>query len=194
MRLADVDPRAVAAAAVRTVLDHLHRQAMRLDPTWILAVPEHAGALGLRPTVEALALYAQRGLPVWDWTDHGMAADGLLDVVAALYATAADDLRGVETPLDVADDLDPGDDALALVVVAAGARVRLDRHEPLSARELAVLGGITAHGVRDLMRRGELPATAERPARVHPMDARRWLAARGVPGIAEQRHPPGRGR
>lgn len=181
MKLADIDPQAVANTIVRTVVEHLFSTAMRLDPTLILPIRDDAGVFGLRSTAHALALYAQRGIPVWDWTDHGMAADGLLEVVAALYSRAADgDLE--RTAIDVIDDVDP-DDAVGLVLVAAAARVRLDREEGLTARELGALSGMTAFGVRHLTRSGELPTDGERPARVPAEAARRWLASRGVPGI-----------
>lgn len=182
MKLTEIEPATVAADVVRTVLGHLHSQAMRLDPTLDLGhLGPDVGALGLRATAEALAHYAQRGLPVWDWTDHGMAADGLLDVIAALYSRAADgDLD--RTAIDVLDDVDP-DDAIGLVLVAAAARVQLDREVGLTARELAALSGLTAFGVRHLTRSGELPTDSGRPARVAAEDAQRWLASRGVPGV-----------
>lgn len=180
--LADVDPEEVSAAAVQAVVDHLHQTAMRLDPSLVMSIPEGTGGLGLRPTARALALYAQRGLPVWDWTDSGMAADGLLEVLAALYSRAAGDGLDV-TAIDVVDDVDPSD-ALGLVLVGAAARIRLDQGAPVTARELGVLAGLGAAGVRVYMRSGELPTTDERPARVPAEAATRWLAARGVPGKA----------
>lgn len=201
MRLADINPPTVAASVVRTVLEHLHTTVMRLDHTIQIGsvLGPDVGALGLRATTEALAHYAQRGLPVWDWTHHGHAADALLDVIAALYSRAADgDLD--RTAIDVLDDVDP-DDAIGLVLVAAAARVKLDRENALSARELAALAGLSASQVRHLIRTGELvPEGGPRegrgrgPAggqRVPAEEARRWLRARGVPGI-EERRPPGR--
>src|SRR5690606_35097663 len=177
MTLADLDPDAVAQDAERRVVDHLHRLALDVG------AEVHAEAtLGtLRAEARALTLYAQRGLPVWDWTDSGMASAGLLSVLAALYSRAADaDLD--RTAIDVVDDLDPSDD-LGLVLVAAAARIRLDQDVPVTARELGALVGLTAVRVRQLVAAGELRATNEKPQRVPAEDARRWLASRGVPGF-----------
>lgn len=180
MKLSEVEPVSFSDEVLRLVVDHLHSAAMRLDPTLTLPIPEHAGGMGLRPTAHALAAYARDGLPVWDWEDHGMAAQGLLDVLGALYGSALGDLS--HTAIDVVDDVDPGD-AVGLVLVAAAARVRLSQGSPVTARELAALTGMTARRVRQLMAAGELAATDERPARVDADDASRWLAARGVPGF-----------
>lgn len=190
LTLADVDPEEVAAEVVRLVVDHLHQSAMRLDPTIVLPIPaqlDEVGGLGLRATARALAVYAQRGLPVWDWTDHGMAADGLLDVLATLYSRPADgDLS--HTAIDVVDEVDP-DDAVSLVLVAAAARIRIDRGEAVAARELGALAGLGAAGVRYHVREGELVASGSGrrgdPLRVEAVDAARWLAARGVAGFRE---------
>jgi len=187
VRLANIDPAEVAEEVVRLVADHLASTAIRLDPT--LSMPalhgEGLGGMGLRATVRALATYAQRGLPVWDWTDHGMAADGLLDVIAALYSRPAD--GGLSrTAIDVLDDVDPVD-AIGLVLVAAAARVQLDRKHALSARELGALAGIGSAAIRKLTRAGELPAEGAgvrgEPLRVPADAAVRWLAARGVSGF-----------
>lgn len=177
MKLLALSSDDIAAEVERRVVDHLHRLALDAG------AEVHAEAtLGtLRAEARALTLYAQRGLPVWDWTDSGMAADGLLSVLSALYSRAADaDIE--HTAIDVVDDLDPSDE-IALVLVAAAARIRIDRGEPVTARELGALAGIGAYAVRHHLRSGELRATDERPARVPAEDARRWLAARGVPGF-----------
>lgn len=176
-RLLAIHPDDIAAEVERRVVDHLHRLALDVG-----AEVRAEATLGtLRAEARALTVYAQRGLPVWDWTDSGMASAGLLSVLAALYSRAAD--GGIEhTAIDVVDDLDPSDD-VGLVLVAAAARIRLDRDVPVTARELGALVGLTAVRVRQLIAAGELRATDERPARVKARDARRWLAARGVPGF-----------
>ena len=196
MKLADLDPDAVAAAAVRAAIDHLHRVALGLEPAVELrlvagdgstTVPDDevlARGTDLGLTTRALTVYAQRGLPVWDWTHSGMAADGLLSVLSALYGRAADpDLS--HTAIDVVDDVDPSDE-VGLVLVAAAARIRIGQSAPVTARELGALAGMGAAGVRVYTRSGELPTTNERPARVPADDAARWLAARGIEGLGRE--------
>lgn len=142
------------------------------------ALPEDdvATTSTLGAEVQALVTYAQRGLPVWDWTDHGCAADACLSVMAALYSSAGGD--------DIGGDLDEADveprDAMGVVLVAARARIRLAQRTPLDARELAALSGLTAQAARHLMRAGELPAVERTVA---AKDARRWLSGRGVIGV-----------
>jgi len=172
-----LSPDDIAAEVERRVVDHLHRLALDVGAE----VCAEATLGTLRAEARALTVYAQRGLPVWDWTDSGMASAGLLSVLAALYSRAADtDLD--RTAIDVVDDLDPSDD-LGLVLVAAAARIRLDQGAAVTARELAALTGLSAARVRQLISSGELRATNEKPQRVPAEDARRWLASRGVPGF-----------
>lgn len=181
-RLVDLDPAEVSVEVVRRVEEHIHRIGFGLMPGRTVRI-DGDGPMDIAETARALTYYAQRGLPVWDWTDSGMAMDGLLSILSALYSRAADaDLP--ETAVDVVDDVDP-DDAIGLVLVAAAARIRLDQRVGLTPRELGALAGIGAAGVRRYVRGGELPAEG-RPARVPPEDAARWLAARGVPGIGAE--------
>jgi len=177
MQLTDLDPESVAREGVERIVEHFYAIASRLDPTLVLALPTDVGAAGLRPTLHALTAYAQRGLPVWDWTDSGMAADGLLDALAALYGSPCGGLEA--TAIDVVDDVDP-EDAIGLVLVGAAARIRLDQGRSVTARELAVLAGVAATYVRRLARKGELMTTDERPARIAAEDAMRWLNSRSI--------------
>lgn len=144
------------------------------------ALPDDAGDLATLSTLgaeaQALVVYAQRGLPVWDWTDHGCAADACLSVMAALCSSAGgDDIGG-----DLDDETIEPSDAIGVVLVAARARIRIDQRTPLDARELAALSGLTAQAVRHLMRAGEIPSTERTVAAKH---ARRWLSARGIAGL-----------
>lgn len=144
------------------------------------ALPDDADDLATLSTlgaeVQALVVYAQRGLPVWDWTDHGCASDACLSVMAALYGSAGGD--------DAASDLDDAAreprDAIGVVLIAARARIRLDQGTPLDSRDLATLASLAPAQVRHLMRAGEIPH-AERL--VAPDDAARWLSGRGVLGV-----------
>jgi len=170
--LARVDPDTAVRAGAPTAV-----ALKAVDDAKALADDDDLATLStLGAEVQALVTYAQRGLPVWDWTDHGCAADACLSVMAALYSSAGGD--------DIGGDLDEADveprDAIGVVLVAARARIRLAQRTPLDARELAALSGLTAQAVRHLMRAGELPAVERTVA---AKDARRWLSGRGVIGV-----------
>ncbi len=182
MKLADLDPSIVGRDAVRALVDHLHRVSFVLAPgiTLRLDGDVDGGSSDLNATMSTLTNYAQCGLPVWDWTDHGMASDGPLSAISALYGSALGGLHA--TAIDVVDEVDPSD-SIGLVLVAAAARIRLSQGVGLTVRELGALAGIGAAGVRYYVSTGELAVTKGRPARVEPADARRWLEARGVTGL-----------
>lgn len=181
MALTDIDPDTVAKEAIDSLIEHLHRQAFQLAPGLTLRLDGDPGCTDLGATVRALAHYAKSGLPVWDWTESGMASDGLLSVLAALYSRAADHSLD-HTAIDVVDDVDP-ETALGLVCVAAAARIRLDQRAAVTARELAALSGLSARRVRQLLDSGELEGDDGRPARIKAKAAVRWLTARDVPGF-----------
>src|SRR5690606_62756 len=111
----------------------------------------------LRYAAEMLVHYAQGGIPAvqkagGDWRHHGNAGDAFVEVCHALYSCAAGEQVD---PLAVADDADPADE-LGLVIIAAGARVRLDQGGALAPRELGALAGLTAERVRQLIQAGEI--------------------------------------
>lgn len=186
VRLPDVRPDEVADEIVGLVVDHLGSAVLRLDPTVVLQIPEDAGALGLRATARALAAYAQRGLPCWDWQDHGDAADALLEVVTALYGHAdARWERGLGGILDVLDDVEP-DRPLDVVLLAALARISIDRRHGVAQSALAALAGVSPRTIRHDLAEGRL-YPEEDGRRGSPVDwrsAERWLRERGVPGYA----------
>ncbi len=177
-RIEDIDPVAVADAAIDAAASHLARLAFALAPAATVSLPaDRKRHARLHHTMRALATYAQGGLPACGWTDHGMAADGLLEALGALYGSPC---GGRTAPaIDEVDDIAPEDD-IGLVLVAAAARVRLSRRQPLAARELAEIAGLGPAMIRHIIREGELRSTGGRPARIPAKDARRWLASRGV--------------
>jgi len=190
-RLADMDPESLARDVVRRALDHVQSIVTRIDPTWSarivtvmggdgeMPVGPDAHGLGIYATVVRLAHYARTGA-LGDWQDDACAQDAVLDVMSLLYSEAGSgEIRGGE--YDAADH-DP-ETPIGLVIVAAMARMRLaDRHTAgVSARELGALAGITATQVRHLSRAGEI---ALEDGVVPRREARRFLAARGVPGFA----------
>lgn len=184
-KLAQLDPLAVAREVCEAVVGHLGRLAFSLSPAWdcppLPAAERLAEASDLGLTVQALVQYAQRGLPVWDWPDHGCASDACLPVLSALYSQAgAPDLGG--GALDD-EELDLDSD-VGLVLVAARARIRLDQRGELTPRDLEALSGLSRRSVQRLCDAGEIAATRERGDYTVPADeARRWLSSRRVPGL-----------
>jgi len=169
LRLKDIDPTAFGAEVERLATDHVASLLMQLsvDATW--SIPEHGRLLAREAAM--LAMYAQQGL-VGDWTHHGNAADALVSVCAALYTRAVSPEVG--GPDDV--DVDPTDE-IGIVILAAQARIRIDRKQPVPVRELACLAGIDPDHVRLLGRKGEIAVV---DGAVAAKVARRWLGARGV--------------
>ena len=95
-------------------------------------------------TLAALARYA-RG-EVRD-PDHD-APSALVDLRLALLLPAVD--------VPFGDGTDPSH-PLELLVVAIGARIALDRRQPITVRQLAVLAGVSATYVYRLVQQGDLP-------------------------------------
>jgi hypothetical protein len=183
IRLAALTPDAVAAEVDDRILRYLGRLAIPLSPGIALHV-RHVGQSDLALTAGALVTYAQRGLPVWDWSSHGEAEDACQSLVSGLYGCPAHPgVEGGVGPLDEALDGADLDGALDLVLVAAWARVTLAKDGALTARQLGALAGLEHRHVRELSRAGELPLTGTRPATCPAEDARRWLGARGVVGL-----------
>jgi hypothetical protein len=134
--------------------------------------------LGL--TVADLVRYAQTG-DTADWGGPEGAHDATLVVCGALFVTPAGDDTASELWRD-ADARTP----IGLVVVAAMARATLDGSPPvghvdgLAVPECAALASVSYRLVADLCARGEIAIEG----RVIPLaEARRWLRARGVPGV-----------
>src|ERR1043166_4081095 len=144
-RLADLVPREVAAQVTGLVAEHVARLLFHLDPTAHFADPGPGSSLGF--SAQLLCEWAQTGTNGEGWTP-GMAMDGIQAVCEALYSQAGypgtfgtGDLRVAEI-----DPETPG----GLMIAAAYARFRVVEGEPLSAAELAVLGGMSSRQVRVL--------------------------------------------
>lgn len=188
--LIEIDPTDVARDVVTRIVDHLGRQSFQLAPFRpelfrIPPVDDLLGASDIALTTRAVVLYAQRGCPVWDWTDSGMALDGLTSLLVALYACPGRPEFGGGI-LDDAPDLEPEDD-LSTVLLAAMGRIRIDQGADVPAREVGALSGVRLRRVQQLAQAGELEATSTRPMMLNPATADRWLGARGVPGFGGRR-------
>jgi hypothetical protein len=176
-RLQSLDGAALGRAASEAALAHVMRLAVRLLPgirvgvvTELGTPEERLGETDLAWSVRDLVAYAQTGnLGAWDGTDD--ATDTLAEV-AVTVGLPAD-----PAALVLAADLD---DPVHLGLAAAAVRIRLAADQRLSARELGILAGIDATAVRALVTlRGERHGYYATPAA-----ARRWLAAREVPGVS----------
>jgi hypothetical protein len=186
IRLAELDPTAVAREALSTILDHLADYVVPLMPSGevrIIGTAEQLAAEStIGPEVSALTLYAQRGLPVWDWETTGEVSDALNGALAALYGSpmGRDSLGPIIAGGEAHDVVGDPDSAVDVVILGAWGRWRLDDGEPVHARDLAVLGGITHARMKSLGSAGEITITK---GMVEAKEARRWLGARGVPGF-----------
>lgn len=191
MILATLDPATLGADAAARVMRRLARLAAPLSPGVTLALPRpDAAASGLALTVADLTRYAQSG-DTADWGSEAGAEDALLEVGEALWSRpidaagtdgwTVDDLRAA-----LAADAEP-DDPVRLAVGCAVARWAVWGGVPVTTGELAALASVSVGRVQQLAADGEITATVEARGRarvslVAAVEARRWLAARGVPG------------
>lgn len=184
LRIHDISPDDVADDVERLVRDHIVRLSLALDSG--SSMPMTEGFPVLRSTVRMLAGYAQIGLRATDWPHHGCARDAVQEVCEALYSRAGEPYTFGVGPLEpgaVATDAELGDDAesrIAIVLLAAWARVGIDNSEPVPVRALATLAGVDPDHVRLLGRKGEISIT---DGHVHAEEAYRWLSGRGVEGL-----------
>lgn len=183
MRLRDLDPHKVGEEVVRLVHDHMIRLAMLLDPT--SPIPAASEVSSLRCTAQLLVGYAQVGLRATDWPHHGCARDAVQEVCEALYTMAGRPGTfgvGPLEPEEIARDAEP-DDAIAIALLAAWARVQLDNREPVSVRALSTLAGLAPKHLYAIARKGELAIDG---GAIEASEALRWLSARGVEGVTSR--------
>lgn len=165
-----IDPAALAIETARTAVDHVLRLQMDLFGLEEASAPDPQHT-EIRRTVQRLAHYAVTG----DALDAPV-AEYLISLIP-LWSAA----EGNGSDVDVGRDADP-DTELGLVIVAALAREQLDTGiEPLTTAQLAALSGSSQRLVQQLVASGELAAE---DGAVAPAEARRWLAARAVPGVS----------
>lgn len=193
-RLARIDPGQIAAEVDRrsdAALERAIQQATLDGSVELVAGPEpqpvRVRLHRLRPSDIAgaaadLCLFAQQGLcEGLGWPDASRAADAVRELVTRLYARPVDGATD-GAPLTEALEADLGD-PIALVLVAAWARWRLDQGQGVTARQLGALAGLDADVVRRMGRGGGLALDGGRPAQASAEEARRWLRARGIRGL-----------
>jgi hypothetical protein len=171
MRLRDLDPEALAEQAHRHVVERLEILSFGVG---YFSEPSTVPRSLVREAVAALATYARGGATPAD------ARGALLHLAAVGLIPASLD------PEEPASDASEAVLGVHLVVLAVLAREALRGGQAPTATQLAALGSVSSAAIRQHLGSGELrrwragPARGDRRAYVHPEDARRWLAARGV--------------
>ena len=183
-RLSQLDPREVAEHATALLGEHVVRLMFHLDPSIVWQRPSaESSSIGF--TAALLTEYARTGRDPEESDDAPgakLAVDRVQDLCTALYSMAGRPGTFEVPDLTQAVDGDEPTDPVAVVLVAAWARIGLQEGRAVTKRELAVLASMSAGQVRTLVRSGEIRADG---AMVPAAEARRWLASRGVPGFGD---------
>lgn len=171
-RLASIDPAAVAREVVGWAADHLSILATSLSNHSDLALPDEWSSTDIGLAAYVLAHYAQTG----DAPTDAPVREHLKSV--ALLWTVAHPGSVVTPPWELrvpslATSLD-------LVLTAVTGREAIAAGDDVSTSQLAALAGITYESARKQGMRRELDV---HDGHVTAAEARRWLRARGVPGI-----------
>ena len=169
MRLADIDPAALADAMHAQVAERARRLAFATGHD---LVSGGAGVSDVRHAVRLLAEYAISGAAPEG--DRDLVPEYLQSIVDVDIVPDGDTMTGARDP----------DDALEIVVLAALARDAI-AHEATTAVPdgwIAVLAGVAASRVRQLAAAGEL-ARVEGEEGIEVESARRWLQARCVADV-----------
>ena len=181
MRLADIDPAALAQATVAEVLDRAWRILSSLDVGRYLIV-EASTSGDLRP-VKSDGSDWQRsvvGHAVYCLTRYAQRGEALdADVHEYMVSLIPAEHPGL-------DDLEPdATTELGLVCQAALARERIEACFSIGTTWLAALAGLTRGRIQQLVTSGEIASTldASGDTVIPAVDARRWLAYRGVRGF-----------
>ena len=173
-RLRDIDPTTVADQTQDALMGRLWRLAQACgvtDPVSPAMTPSEAWL-----AVHQLAVYAVTGTP----PEHR------LELVGEYCLSVSEIVGWLGEPTQL---LDPETD-LDVVLAAALAREELAHGRPVSSAQLAVLASLSRVHLGVLQRQGDAPTgersegVSGRPLRIDAAEAREWLAARGVPGLA----------
>lgn len=181
MRLSDLTPEAVGAAAHKAAVDTAHRIAFSCGYD---LVQGGAGTSDLAWACRWLTLYAQTGRA----PDDAPASEYYLSLLPLYSCPTPDGETGARIPIGSDDGgLEPTT-PWGLVLRACWIRDRLAAGEDVTPSELACLASISPQAVRQLIAAGELRTRKRRddsgPGRpaslVTAAEARRWLSGRGV--------------
>lgn len=172
-QLPRIDPAALALETARTAIDHLARLQMGLLGIDHLSSSPEPPRTEIYGTVLRLAHYAVTGEQL-----DAPVAEYLISLIPLYSAALGEGTADVD---GLVADADP-ETELGLVIAAAQAREQLDQGVVhLSLGQLATLSGLSRRQLQQLASSGEIVADE---GSVAPSEARRWLAARAVPGVA----------
>lgn len=187
-RVPELDPEAEALALTRTVLAHQAASARTLLGSLCKCSPQASEdqlrETPLYTTMRDLARYAVHGTPLQ------APVSALLEPLAPLATGLLWPKVDVET---IAANVDPNSETnpIKLLIAAALAREQLEQGKHLvTSAQLAVLSGLTRRHLGQLVRDGDLETetTGKQGTGgtylVRPSVARKWLAARGLPGFS----------
>lgn len=180
IRLAQLDPLAVAAEVAQAVHHHMVRRGLDLDidvPPLSDAAAKRGAGTSLGYSTALLTDWAKRGTNGEEW-DEGMAWDAVQHVCTALYSRAGEPGTFGGGPIDEGPQRADPDTAIEVVLLAAWCRTLLTQRTDVPVRALAALSGLRQQSIRNLATDGEL---AMHQGLVAPDEARRWLSGRGVP-------------
>lgn len=187
--LKDLDHETVASHLVTAVLEHVGRLAFKLGETHDIGIKhlgwtDDAGAIHHNPassstlggTMAMLCSWAKDGTGT-DWGgegESGCALDACQSIVEAYYGCAS----RAETPLDDLDS-ETQEDPVAIVLMAALARVGIMRGEGISPSRLAALASVGTSFLRQNYAPAGVLVKVGRGA-ISGESARTWLSGRGM--------------
>jgi hypothetical protein len=191
MKLADIDPSALAASLSDAVARYVQRLAFPLSPGLTLSVTGDARSAGIAWTAMQLCQYAQTGA-LGDWPDASCAVDAAQEIVQVMYDRPVDHVERVAT--DDGAEATPswwhridGDTALGVVMRAGLARAWAETGlSDVPLVWLAPLCGISEQRLRQLAKAREIATRMgdvglPKDAHLVPAaEALRFLRARGV--------------
>jgi len=173
-RLNAIDPAALALETAQRMRDHITSQLFH-----VTAIGQNIQFDVTDDDLRQSEMYhAVRTLAGYARGDHGLDApvqEYLISLIPLWMAPI-----GQSDADGIAKDADP-DTELGIVICAGVARELIEQGRAVSSAQLAALASLSQRAVQQLVKAEEIPSDKDG---VSAKDARRWLAARGVPGFA----------
>ena len=198
-RLADLVPARVAEQAEELAIAQIGRLAFALQPSVQISVSPKRGATNLGQQLIALCLYAQTG-EIGPFDSPRAAETAVRSIATSLYGPAAWPGDHESGPLEVIEDEAVSETPLGLVLLGAYAQARLGQDGPVTARELAILAGVSPDHVLVVLRTkgsqlGQVWPEQIGPTRITAESATAWLQGRKIkaaegPPSASPASPP----
>ena len=175
-KLSQVDPQALALETARRFRDHLQSQLFHVSPLGVVRTID----IDDDDLVQSEIGLAVRTLAGFARGDHGIDApvQEYWVSLVPLWSSAL----GMADHEDVGANASPNTE-LGLVMAAAKAREEVLGGRPVNSTQLALLASLSPRAVQKLVADGEIAAGDDG---ISASTARRWLAARGVPGFVKK--------